>query len=487
MRAHIWRTYWPVAGACIIALLFVGCDSAEPVGPESPKEPVPALRLEARSDTALTGLVGSRVLSVPVVRLTLDGHPAPGREIRFLVSGGGSVELASQRTDTAGLASPGAWTLGTAARPQTLTARVAGTADLVFTAVGKAQGPATMEIVAGSHQTAAAGASLPIPLQVKLADLYGNPVSEVPVTYTIIAGTGVILGASVQTDSLGFASSGVWTLGSAGPQLVKASAAGKEAVFDAFACDDPCHGRDLLFTRGGDLYFMVDGVTTPLFTGASDPAWSPDGQNIAFDVDDWSDGASLYLMNADGSGAALRAAGFSHPSWSPDGRQLAVSGAGGIYTLSVEENGAPPVLLAEAGWDPAWSPDGTKIAFVDWRDEDFSLVASLKVMNADGSGVTTLLQGDTLGMSHPTWSPDGRRLAFASCGPRGCNVFAVSAGGADLVQLTTANDAFNPTWSPDGSRIAFASASGIVWVPADGSTSTPITMIPGGDKIAWRP
>ena len=96
MRGNDWLR------CCVITLLLIACNSVEPQEPEGPAE---ALRLEARSETSLTGTVGTRIDSVPMVRLTTrDGNPAPGREIRFLVSGGGSIEQASQRTDTAGLA-----------------------------------------------------------------------------------------------------------------------------------------------------------------------------------------------------------------------------------------------------------------------------------------------------------------------------------------------------------------------------------------------
>ena len=475
MRGNDWLR------CCVITLLLIACNSVEPQEPEGPAE---ALRLEARSETSLTGTVGTRIDSVPMVRLTTrDGNPAPGREIRFLVSGGGSIEQASQRTDTAGLASPGGWTLGTAARPQTLTARSEGVADVVFTAEAEPGPAATLEIVAGNHQTAAVGAPLQTLLQVKLADRYGNPIPQETVTFTVILGNGSVLGDRLETDLLGLAKSGIWTLGGAGAQLVKASAAGQAALFEAFACEDPCRGRDLLFTRGEDLYTQVNGVTTLVINGVSDATWSPDGRQIAFAIYDWMDDmVDLYLMDADGSHATMRASGFSAPSWSPDGRRLAVRGPAGVYALSVDQDAMPPALLADRASDPAWSPDGTKIAFARYGDDH-----SIRVMNPDGSAVRTLVRDDEASFLHPTWSPDGRRLAFTKCDPALCKLFAVNADGTDLVRLSMVSDAFTPAWSPDGSRIAFTSGGGIVWVPADGSISQPIPMIAGASSPAWRP
>lgn len=496
-----WPTHCMVVRACVIALVLLGCDSAEPVGPEQPQEPLQGLRMEPLSDTTQTATVGTRSHSLPAVRLTTpDGNPAAGREVRFLASGGGSIEFASQRTDTAGMASPGAWTLGTTAGRQTVTARTDGVADLVFSALAEAGRPVSIEIIAGNHQTAAPGASLPTALQVKLADQYGNPVPDELVAFAQMIGGGSILGDSARSDSLGYAMSGIWTLGDPGPQVVKARIAGRELFFEAFACGDPCRGRDLLYVRGDNVYSLVNGVTTLLMEGEpglTEVALSPDGQRIAFTVYDWSiDGVDLYVMNADGSNRAWRSSELFSPSWSPDGRQLAVagydsnSGRYGVFTLSLEEADAPPVLLKAGATEPAWSPDGTKIAFVE---NDGSGLLGLGVMNADGTAVTALVSRDKSGFWHPSWSPDGQRLAFQKCDglgewePSVCDIFTITVSGADVFQLSYTGDAWHPAWSPDGSRIAFSLPGGTVWLPADGSITQPLSLVPDGYSLAWRP
>jgi Tol biopolymer transport system component len=122
---------------------------------------------------------------------------------------------------------------------------------------------------------------------------------------------------------------------------------------------------------------------------------------------------------------------------------------------------------------PTWSPDG-RIAFIrnPWYPPGFGLY----VMNADGSGVTELLNRAWLcgfsadcNQSHqillPTWSPDGRSIAFqAYMGGDNKTVGIVNADGSDPRLLRELLDlgegAYSQgvntraAWSPDGSTIA---------------------------------
>ena len=126
------------------------------------------------------------------------------------------------------------------------------------------------------------------------------------------------------------------------------------------------------------------------------PTWSPDGRRIAFAND-----GQIYLMNSDGSNLVRLAEGAlaTAPAWSPDGRTIAYSrlhdGQFGICLVRADVDSSLPTLVGHPrGWNahPAWSPDGSKIAFVsDWRA--FDIVYDLYVMNADGSGLRSLLEG----------------------------------------------------------------------------------------------
>jgi TolB protein len=230
------------------------------------------------------------------------------------------------------------------------------------------------------------------------------------------------------------------------------------------------------------------------------PAWSPDGERVAFisdrDGGDW----EVYVMNADGS-KQTRLTNTPEDedfcAWSPDGERIAY--VVGSFTSDnpsiwvMDADGSDRRRLAEGSW-PSWSPDGERIVYTsgEWNDPRISF------MNADGSGQRTL---GVRGVSQPAWSPDGDKIAFTSdVGPDKDTwddeeIFAMNPDGSGRTRLTdiTGNDHWPPTWAPDGGRIAFTSdgtdeTGEIYAMNADGSGLTRLTDDPAYDAFpAWRP
>jgi len=222
----------------------------------------------------------------------------------------------------------------------------------------------------------------------------------------------------------------------------------------------------------------------------NDPAWSPDGSEIAFTSN--RDGRThVFVMKADGTGTrpvTKSQHSDDHPSWSPDGRWIAFAREGALYR--VRESGGAVRRLGKgfgAAADPAYSPDGRLIAY-DYRQPGYS-IKEIYVMNDDGTNlrrVTDLRDVSTA----PAWSPDGKTLAFQSSVGGGKNeIYTVPVTGGTPKRVTTSTiDAIQPDWTPDGSGITFSRDGAIVTAAVADGKETRLTSGDDNDSApAWRP
>ena len=226
------------------------------------------------------------------------------------------------------------------------------------------------------------------------------------------------------------------------------------------------------------------------------PAWSPDGQWIAFTLSPQSApataadpqanvepgqigppsssslGASIWLVRPDGSESRrVSAEGMDavNPVWSPDGQLIAYAiGAGtsgtDIQIASITLDGIADGFTvagdsAANDWGPTWSPDGSQVLFVSNRsgNDDIWSVAT------DSGAAPVQLTDDGGADSVPVYSPDGARIAFVSDRSGEPEIWTMAPDGSDPVNLTNHpqhwDGQWSVSWSPDGSRIAYASAS----------------------------
>jgi hypothetical protein len=221
MRSPIIRFY----GAALLALAGACAGSTEPTS-----RPVPAA-MQVVSGDPQSGAAGTE-LAQPLVAKVVDaaGVPIRGQVVNFRVTaGGGSVFAGTATTSASGIAQE-RWTLGTVAGvEQTVEARAVdnetGIAVIfaTFHATATAGAPATMTIVSGDQQSAAAGAPLPDSLLVRVVDRYDNPVQGLAVTWAAPGEAGTITPATSTTSATGHASA-KWTAGAAaGSYQVRAS------------------------------------------------------------------------------------------------------------------------------------------------------------------------------------------------------------------------------------------------------------------------
>ena len=197
----------------------------------------------------------------------------------------------------------------------------------------------------------------------------------------------------------------------------------------------------------------------------TEPAWDPSGEHIAFssgrdsyvNIDDRMayelvSEFEIYVMNADGSEQTnlTNSPGWdTAPAWSPDGNQIAFQSNRDGYpeTYVMNADGSNQTNLTNHRGDdaaPAWSPDGSKIVFHSDRAGDFNLFA----MNTDGSDLFQLTDNPDWDIE-AAWSPDGKRIAFYSGRDGNFEVYVMNADGSCQERLTYDIDFDGfPDWRP---------------------------------------
>ena len=143
-----------------------------------------------------------------------------------------------------------------------------------------------------------------------------------------------------------------------------------------------------------------------------DPAWSPNGEWIAFTQNRATRGpgrGSIWLVRADGSAKRQLTLGDGdeldlHPSWSPDGSQIAFT-RGSLAIVTVPTGNVERIPVLGVVSSPTWSPDGRHIAFAWQPATSPSLRWDVYTVRPDGSDMRRrATEPGRLGsLTNPTW------------------------------------------------------------------------------------
>src|SRR5690242_18916861 len=284
-----------------------------------------------------------------------------------------------------------------------------------------------------------------------------------------------------------------------------AEAAGHDAAWSA-------DQKKLVYAKEKDLYLTNgDGTDShklvSLAGSAFAPAWSPDGSEIRFSIDDTKTQIhSIWQISVDGGNLHQLLPGWNSSTdvccgkWTPEGKYFVFVSAGQLW--AIRETGSflrkvnrEPVQLtsgAIAYGPPLPGKDGKKLyavaglargeldrydmkmlhfvpflsgisaSYVNFsRDKQWVTYVSYPEGNlwrsrADGSQ-RLQLTFPPMSTLLPRWSPDGKEIAFVGGSPnQTTKIYIVSASGGTPRQVTHGNTNENDvTWSSDGNSIIF--------------------------------
>jgi Tol biopolymer transport system component len=206
--------------------------------------------------------------------------------------------------------------------------------------------------------------------------------------------------------------------------------------------------------------------------GDSMPAFSADGRKIVFvrNPEPLLAGSSIFVMNADGSGAKRLTEGLAidgNPTISPDGKTVVfdryeqTSNRSHLWSVAVA--GGRLSQLTDGSndeADPVYTPNGKRIVYTSNADQDArSDHSDIWAMAPDGSNQKVLVDG-VRNESEPDVSPSGRAVVFSSNRNHGPNLFIANANGKRVRAVThSKGDCFRgrcyltPVFSPDGKHL----------------------------------